>query len=98
MIDKIKGIGETYGLTVLTFGHAGDGNIHVNFMIDQQDKDEVSGAHKAVEDLFRATLDLGGTLSGEHGIGITKAPYLKYGNRFHWHRHYEKDQASLRSQ
>lgn len=76
MIDKIKGIGETYGLTVLTFGHAGDGNIHVNFMIDQQDKDEVSRTHKAVEELFRATLDLGGTLSGEHGIGITKARYL----------------------
>lgn len=76
MINKIREIGQRYGLLVLTFGHAGDGNIHVNFMIDRQDEDEVTRTDKAVKDLFRSALDLGGTLSGEHGIGITKAPYL----------------------
>lgn len=76
IISAVKEISERYGLIVITFGHAGDGNIHVNFMIDHQDSDEVSRVGKAVRELFQATLNLGGTLSGEHGIGITKAPYL----------------------
>ena len=55
----------------------GDGNIHVNIMYDKRDADETNRANEAVKELFSATLSLNGTISGEHGIGITKAPYLK---------------------
>ncbi len=63
-------------LTIFTFGHAGDGNIHVNIMLDRNDSGEVSRAEKAKESLFRKVIEMGGTLSGEHGIGITKAKYI----------------------
>jgi glycolate oxidase len=56
------------------YGHAGDGNIHVNFLWN--DPAEKPAVERAIEALFRETVALGGTLSGEHGIGILKAPYL----------------------
>jgi glycolate oxidase len=58
----------------LTYGHAGDGNLHVNFLWD--DPAEVPRVERSVEQLFRDVIDMQGTLSGEHGIGIVKAPYL----------------------
>ncbi|MCK5254480.1 MAG: glycolate oxidase subunit GlcD, partial [Deltaproteobacteria bacterium] len=61
----------------VNFGHAGDGNIHTNLMINKDDPDEASRARKAVKEIFQAALKLGGTISGEHGIGISKAPYLE---------------------
>ncbi|MCW5206383.1 glycolate oxidase subunit GlcD, partial [Desulfobulbus sp. F5] len=63
-------------LLILTFGHAGDGNIHVNIMLDKSDPDEHRNGLEAKERLFRFVLSLGGTLSGEHGIGITKSAFL----------------------
>lgn len=63
-------------LTILTFGHAGDGNIHVNIMIDKKNQDEYSRGKKAKSQLFKRVIELGGTLSGEHGIGTSKAPFL----------------------
>jgi glycolate oxidase len=63
-------------LVILTFGHAGDGNIHVNIMADRGDTAEWQRAGKAKKLLFEKVIALSGTLSGEHGIGITKAPYL----------------------
>ena len=63
-------------VTILTFGHAGDGNIHVNIMINKDDTDELNRGEKAKERLFQHTISLGGTLSGEHGIGLSKAAYL----------------------
>jgi len=77
--ELIEGVGDLsrkHDLIIVNFGHAGDGNVHVNLLLDPQDEEEVSRAHKAVEDLFRLVVSLGGTLSGEHGIGIAKAPYL----------------------
>ncbi len=65
-------------LRVNAFGHAGDGNLHVSFLSMAGDPDEKKLIHENVEKLFRKTLELGGTLSGEHGIGKHKAPYL------HW--------------
>ncbi|HEV2861173.1 MAG TPA: FAD-linked oxidase C-terminal domain-containing protein, partial [Pyrinomonadaceae bacterium] len=59
------------------FGHLGDGNIHVNFMCDRSDPEAVRRAREAVGETFAASVDLGGTISGEHGIGYVKAPYLK---------------------
>ena len=77
ILRKLHDIGKKLELQIANFGHAGDGNIHVNIMIDKRKEEEVNKANKAVQEIFQATLDLGGTLSGEHGIGITKAPYLK---------------------
>ncbi len=64
------------GLKILTFGHAGDGNIHVNIMFDRRDGREHAEALQAKKELFQHVLRLGGTLSGEHGVGTTKAPFL----------------------
>jgi glycolate oxidase len=77
IIRRISKIAQKYQLINVNFGHAGDGNIHTNLMINQNNPDEVERAHKAVKEIFEATLELGGTISGEHGIGITKAPYLE---------------------
>lgn len=63
-------------LTILTFGHAGDGNIHVNIMLDRRNSDESARGESARDKLFKYVIQLGGTLSGEHGIGITKSPFL----------------------
>jgi len=74
----VKGVEEIAGrhrLQVMCFGHAGDGNIHVNIMVGRDDA-EMKQAEKAVEAIFRLTLELKGTLSGEHGVGTTKAPYI----------------------
>ena len=70
------GIGKKFGLKVVCFGHAGDGNIHVNVMTDKNDSDMLARAEEAIVEVFRLVLSLGGTMSGEHGVGLTKAPYL----------------------
>jgi glycolate oxidase len=77
IIRRINKTAKKYQLINVNFGHAGDGNIHTNFMINKDNPDEVKRAKQAVEEIFKATLELGGTISGEHGIGITKAPYLE---------------------
>jgi len=76
MVEITREIQKESGLTVVSFGHAGDGNIHCNIMYDKQDMDQARRAEKAVDDLFKATLALGGTITGEHGVGITKMKYL----------------------
>jgi glycolate oxidase len=76
MVKELDLFKEKYGLPVANFGHAGDGNIHVNILLDRNVPDQVHRARKLVEDIFRVTINLGGTLSGEHGVGITKAPFL----------------------
>jgi glycolate oxidase len=63
-------------LKIVNFGHAGDGNVHVNLMISGTDEEERIRADEAVAEVFRKTVSLGGTISGEHGIGIAKAPFL----------------------
>jgi glycolate oxidase len=64
------------GIVILTFGHAGDGNIHVNIMVDKENPEEYEKGLTAQKQLFEQVMALSGTLSGEHGVGITKAPYL----------------------
>lgn len=76
MVRKIEDLKQETGLTMVSFGHAGDGNIHVNVMLDKKDRSQLEKAERAVEAIFDHTLALGGTLSGEHGVGITKAPYI----------------------
>ncbi len=74
LLSRCRGIGERHGVRMPAYGHAGDGNLHVNFLWDTPD--ERPRVDTAIEDLFRAVLALGGTLSGEHGVGVLKAPYL----------------------
>jgi len=76
IIRRIGEIGQRLNLPIVSFGHAGDGNIHVNIMIDKEIPGMDDKAHLAIEEIFRAALALGGTMSGEHGIGLSKAPYL----------------------
>ncbi len=75
-LKEIYKIGEKYGFSVPCFGHAGDGNIHVNVMVDGSDEKQLSDGHKAIEEIFQLVVDMGGTLSGEHGIGLSKAPFM----------------------
>ena len=73
----VEDLGRRRDVKVVSFGHSGDGNIHVNFMTHWKRQDEVARVKQSVEDLFREVVRLGGTLSGEHGIGLAKRPYLQ---------------------
>jgi len=75
-LTRIYEIGDRYGFKVPCFGHAGDGNIHVNVMVDGSNPQELEDGHKAIEEIFELVVDMGGTLSGEHGIGTSKAPFM----------------------
>ena len=76
MIRTIDTISDRHDVPIVNFGHAGDGNIHVNIMIDKKIEGELEKAEAAIEEVFKAALELGGTMSGEHGVGIAKAPYI----------------------
>ncbi|MBO8138329.1 MAG: FAD-binding protein [Desulfotomaculum sp.] len=78
MLVAIEEIAQKYNLNIGTFGHAGDGNLHPTILTDARDKEEMERVHKAVDDIFKKALELGGTLSGEHGIGMAKARFLKW--------------------
>jgi glycolate oxidase subunit GlcD len=75
-IRAIHAIGERRGLAIPTFGHAGDGNLHVNVMYDASQPGQEEAAHQAVTDVFAKVLQVGGTLSGEHGVGTAKLGYV----------------------
>ncbi len=77
MLIACQNIGKKYNLTLGTFGHAGDGNLHPTILCDKNNTDEMERMHKAVDEIFAAALSFGGTLSGEHGIGMAKMKYLK---------------------
>ncbi len=76
LLEKIAEISAKYNVTTPCFGHTGDGNVHTNVMVDKNDPEAVKRGHEAITEIFKATVDLGGTLSGEHGIGISKAPFM----------------------
>lgn len=78
MIKVCQEIGKRYNLDLAVMGHAGDGNLHPTFIIDPNDEAEKKRLEAAIDELFEAALQLGGTLSGEHGIGIAKAKYLEW--------------------
>ena len=76
LLERFYAIAEKYHVNIPCFGHTGDGNVHTNVMVDGSDPEQVKIAYQAIEEVFQATVDLGGTLSGEHGIGLAKAPYM----------------------
>jgi len=76
ILERISDISKKYGLMIANFGHAGDGNIHVNVLFDRAIQGEEQKAQRATEEIFRVVVELGGALSGEHGIGISKSHFL----------------------
>ncbi|EDP6925666.1 FAD-binding protein [Campylobacter upsaliensis] len=77
LLEGIEQISQKYGFKIPCFGHTGDGNVHTNVMVkDKDDKEQVKKGYEAVEKIFKLAVGLGGTLSGEHGIGISKAPFM----------------------
>jgi glycolate oxidase len=77
MFKRLKEIKEKYKVDLVVFGHAGDGNLHPNIIADKRDKEEMRRVEQAVTEIFEAAIELGGTLSGEHGIGTLKAPFME---------------------
>jgi len=87
-LDRVIAIGEKYKLPIANVFHAGDGNLHPLVLFDERDKDELSRVHKAATEIMQACADMGGTISGEHGIGVEKL----HGMRFIFS---EKDLAAM---
>ncbi|MEW6663109.1 MAG: FAD-binding oxidoreductase [Bacillota bacterium] len=78
MLKALQEIAKKYNLRIGTFGHAGDGNLHPTILADERDQEQMERVHKAVDEIFQVAIGLGGTLSGEHGIGAAKKKYLEW--------------------
>jgi glycolate oxidase len=76
MLVACSNIAKKHNVTLGTFGHAGDGNLHPTILADKNNKEEMDRVHKAVDEIFATAIKFGGTLTGEHGIGIAKMKYL----------------------
>lgn len=77
MMHALEGIADKFKLTIGTFGHAGDGNLHPTILTDRRNKEEWHRVEAAIDEIFDVALSLGGTLSGEHGIGLAKSKYME---------------------
>ncbi len=75
-IGRLEDLGRRHGVLIVSFGHAGNGNIHVNLLGDTENPDERARMERCLADVFGSVLELGGTLSGEHGIGVVKRDYV----------------------
>lgn len=77
MLQRIQDIGKKYNVTFGNFGHFGDGNLHPTCLTDERDRDEIHRVEKAFEEIFLAAIALGGTITGEHGVGLSKKKFLE---------------------
>ena len=77
VVNRIEGIGKKHGLRIGTFGHAGDGNLHPTIVLDKDNPKEVAAAELALSEIFALPLEFGGSITGEHGVGSAKLPYLE---------------------
>ena len=77
MVQFIEGVAERHQLEIATFGHFGDGNLHPTFLTNERDKEEMHRVEAAMEEIFARTLELGGTVTGEHGVGLAKKQALR---------------------
>jgi len=75
-IDRLQELGRRHQITIVNFGHAGNGNIHVNLLVNPDDPEEMRRAEACLDGVFDLVLQLGGTLSGEHGVGLEKRDYV----------------------
>lgn len=78
LVRVVRNLSKEFGIPVASFGHAGDGNLHVNILYDPRNEEELMAARKATEVLFKEVLALKGSISGEHGIGIAKSPFIRW--------------------
>ncbi|MFC5704027.1 FAD-linked oxidase C-terminal domain-containing protein [Cohnella faecalis] len=78
MVLEINRIAQKHDVTICTFGHAGDGNLHPTATTDARDQEEIHRVEAAFEEIFEAAIALGGTITGEHGVGLVKAPFLEW--------------------
>ncbi|HEY0828663.1 MAG TPA: FAD-linked oxidase C-terminal domain-containing protein, partial [Bacilli bacterium] len=78
MVLEINQIAKKYNVQVCTFGHAGDGNLHPTIVTDVRDQEEIHRVEQAFEEIFEAAIRLGGTITGEHGVGMVKSPFLEW--------------------
>ena len=76
MIRFVDAVAMKYKLRIGTFGHMGDGNLHPTFLTDERNKEEMKRVHEAFEEIFEEAIRLGGTITGEHGIGLAKKDFL----------------------
>ena len=76
MLDFLKDAGQIFPVTILTFGHAGDGNLHVNLLFNRKELNSDKEIHELIKSIMKRTIELGGTISGEHGIGLSKKPFI----------------------
>ena len=77
MVAAVERIAKEHDLEVGTFGHMGDGNLHPTFLTDERDKVEMQRVEVAMKEMFQTAIDLGGTITGEHGVGLAKKPFLR---------------------
>lgn len=77
VVQRLRAISAKHGLPIVIFGHAGDGNLHPNVLFDKRVPEQWHTAEQMVAEIFGASLAVGGTLSGEHGVGVLKRPYLE---------------------
>lgn len=77
VVQRIKAVSAKYGLPIVIFGHAGDGNLHPNILFDKRDPEQWKKVEQMVREEFAIALEVGGTLSGEHGVGVLKRPYME---------------------
>ncbi len=77
LLAAIERIGREQGLTIATFGHVGDGNLHPNIILERDDPDGEAKLGRATDALYRAAIALGGTVTAEHGIGLSRRDYLE---------------------
>lgn len=75
-ISRLGELSQRYGVPIVNFGHAGNGNIHVNLLVDPDDQAQMKSAEPCLQEVFKTVLDMRGTLSGEHGVGLEKQPFM----------------------
>ena len=76
LIDGLQALSRKHGVTIVNFGHAGNGNIHTNLLVDPDDPVQMESAHACLDEVFSLVLELGGTISGEHGVGLEKRDFV----------------------
>ena len=78
MVEYINALAAEFNLCIVLFGHFGDGNIHTNLMVDPEDDEEMKRVEIVLDRIFKRVVEMGGTISGEHGIGLSKKPFMRY--------------------
>jgi glycolate oxidase len=76
MVRCIQDVAARYGLNIGTFGHMGDGNLHPTFLTNEKDADQMHRVEEAMKEIFAMAVKLGGTITGEHGVGLAKKAFL----------------------